>query len=186
MPKMSKYSYVDVSTKEVVGCIDTTSDAAERSLPVGCEIIEGWSEPGLYVGDYTDPANPFLRAKTSAETLVTESDIKAARDKLELSSLVVGVVPYDVDRVSLERMGRAVAQWDNLSMTIADGKISWIAADNTVSLLTKIELTDVKAQIDLEIAKRSDRLFYHCGLLISQLPNITKADIADENWPLNA
>ena len=115
--------------------------------------------------------------------MVSESDIKSVRNRLELSPITIGTVAYDVDAVSLQRMSRAIAEFSNLTMSVQNGSISWITADNSVVLLTQLELSAVKASIDTEIAKRADRLFYFSGSLIMQLPNVNQADIADNLWP---
>jgi len=136
--------------------------------------------------DSANPAEHYIEFKPQPVTPVTISQLKEIRDRLELSPIIVDAVPYDIDDKSLKRMAGAIANWNDLTQTVTSGEISWIAADGSTVLLTKVELEGVKADIDLELAKRTDRLFLFFSAKVAVIGTLVQADVADANWPVDS
>ncbi len=175
------FSFYDPQTKDVVKMVQTDEATAQANAN-SLIMIEGFSVPGQ---DYYDEATQTFKRKTVG---VTSKDIKNARDSFEFLPVEVPVkgqlVAFDCDSLSQERLKEAVDYWNDITQTKVNGKIGWIVADNSTIFLSYFELSSTYNNILQALAYRRDRLFAHATLLISQLPNVTKDDLNQQNWPI--
>ena len=151
--------------------------------------------PGFKV-DCSDP-NPNnhsiipIPGYVPALPTVTERDINQRRRELEdqpLSASVGGATyTLDYDAYSREILAESVANWDYITNTkvVVDEVeyIAWKDAFNEVQLFSQPDFVGLVGTLKIEAAKRSDRLHAHARSLVNQLPDVTEADIAIDQWP---
>lgn len=119
--------------------------------------------------------NPDLKPATSEE-------IKAIRDLLELSPVNSGGLVFDANEKAIMRMERALANFVSLPTLLADGRLYWKMADNSITAITKAQLEDALR----DIAIRAAKLHVHAAQLQLQAntTGLAKGQIKPETWPV--
>lgn len=111
--------------------------------------------------------------------------INALRNRLEQSPLTrADGSTWDYDRDARERIQRSIDQWDELGEIKTEaGVLPWTLADNTVRLVSLVDLQAAKSELDALLAARGARLHAHAYQLKQQAPFVADGwdDVA--NWP---
>lgn len=106
--------------------------------------------------------------------VATWEQVKAKRNELEVSPIMVPKGIFDADRDSIMRINTAITAFDALPNLTVNNELGWKTYDNTVVLMTKTDLVGLQEAV----AQRASLIFYYAeqifanSTLVKDLDNL--------------
>lgn len=128
------------------------------------------------VGDIYNPDTSTFEKPILEIPLATWGKIKKQRNQLEQAPIAIYAGTFDVDDLSMKRMGMAIENFEVLP-TLIDNKLTWKLADNSTIDVTKEELQNIYDLLNVQLAVRAAHLHKKAAQLFSE--QRTLSDVLD-------